>query len=144
MSRPFYLFSGCLISTRLPFLEASSRFVLDRLGIAYEDLPGATCCVEPIGLRTMSTIKPLDVNTLVRSAKKTGCVVTAEEHSVRSGLGSTVACALSESYPVPLRRVGTPDCFGESGESSLLMSRYGLTAEHIIASAEEVIKRKRT
>jgi len=54
MSRPFYLFSGCLISTRLPFLEASSRFVLDRLGIAYEDLPGATCCVEPIGLRTMA------------------------------------------------------------------------------------------
>ncbi|MDW5561931.1 MAG: CoB--CoM heterodisulfide reductase iron-sulfur subunit B family protein [Methanomassiliicoccus sp.] len=54
MSDAFYLFSGCLIPTRLPFLEASSRFVLDRLGVAYEDLPDAACCVEPIGLRTMA------------------------------------------------------------------------------------------
>jgi heterodisulfide reductase subunit B len=50
----YYLFSGCLIPTRLPFLEASSRFVLDRLGIEHEDLPDAACCVEPIGLRTMA------------------------------------------------------------------------------------------
>lgn len=54
MSRPLYLFSGCLIPTRLPFLEASSRFVLDRLGVEHADLPDATCCVEPIGLRTMA------------------------------------------------------------------------------------------
>lgn len=54
MSRGFYLFSGCLIPTRLPFLEASSRFVLDRLGIDHRDLPDAACCVEPIGLRTMA------------------------------------------------------------------------------------------
>ncbi|MBI0582702.1 MAG: hypothetical protein ISF22_00590 [Methanomassiliicoccus sp.] len=54
MSRPLYLFPGCLISARLPFLEASSRFVLDRLGVAYEYLPDPTCCVEPIGLRTMA------------------------------------------------------------------------------------------
>ncbi len=54
MGRPLYLFSGCLIPTRLPFLEASSRFVLDHLGVDYSDLPNATCCVEPIGLRTMS------------------------------------------------------------------------------------------
>lgn len=54
MNERFYLFSGCLIPTRLPFLEASSRFVLDRLGIEYEDLPDAACCVEPIGLRTMA------------------------------------------------------------------------------------------
>lgn len=54
MSKKHYLFSGCLIPTRLPFLEASSRFVLGRLGIEHEDLPDATCCVEPIGLRTMA------------------------------------------------------------------------------------------
>ena len=54
MSRPLYLFSGCLIPTRLPFLEASSRFVLDRLDVEYADMPDATCCVEPIGLRTMA------------------------------------------------------------------------------------------
>jgi heterodisulfide reductase subunit B len=54
MSRPLYLFSGCLIPTRLPYLEASSRFVLDNMSVDYADLPGATCCVEPIGLRTMA------------------------------------------------------------------------------------------
>lgn len=54
MSKPLYLFSGCLIPTRLPYLEASSRYVLDRLGVDYADLPDATCCVEPIGLRTMA------------------------------------------------------------------------------------------
>jgi heterodisulfide reductase subunit B2 len=54
LSRPLYLFSGCLIPTRLPFLEASSRFVLDRLGADYGAMPDATCCVEPIGLRTMA------------------------------------------------------------------------------------------
>ncbi|OPX64749.1 MAG: CoB--CoM heterodisulfide reductase subunit B [Methanomassiliicoccales archaeon PtaB.Bin134] len=54
MTRPLYIFPGCLIPTRLPFLEAASRFVLDRMGADCADLPGATCCVEPIGLRTMA------------------------------------------------------------------------------------------
>lgn len=54
MTRPLYLFSGCLIPTRLPFLEAASRFVLERMQADCADLPGATCCVEPIGLRTMA------------------------------------------------------------------------------------------
>lgn len=108
---------------------------------AAEELSKAGISAEVIN---MSTVKPLDDTTLLRSARKTGCVVTAEEHSVTSGLGAAVACALSENYPVPLRRVGTPDCFGESGESNMLMSRYKLTADHIIASAEEVIRRKRT
>jgi transketolase len=91
----------------------------------------------------MSTIKPLDENTLLRSVKKTGCVVTAEEHSIQSGLGSAVGTALGEHYPAPMKRVGTPDCFGESGESDDLMRRYGLTAEKVVASAEEVIRRKK-
>lgn len=54
MSRPLYLFSGCLIPTRLPFLEAAAHHVLDRMGVDHEGLPGATCCIEPIGLRTMA------------------------------------------------------------------------------------------
>jgi len=92
----------------------------------------------------MSTVKPLDVETLLRSVRKTGCVVTAEEHSIRSGLGSAVACVLAQQYPAPMKMVGTPDCFGESGESAELMCRYGLTAEEVTSSAEEVIRRKRT
>ena len=54
MSRPYYLFRGCLIPTRLPFLERSSLYVLDKLGIEYELMQGATCCVEPIGLRSLA------------------------------------------------------------------------------------------
>lgn len=91
----------------------------------------------------MSTIKPMDEGTLVRSAKKTGAVVTAEEHSVATGLGSAVASVLSENYPVPVKMIGTPDCFGESGESEELMRRYGLTAERVASAAEDVIGRKR-
>jgi transketolase len=91
----------------------------------------------------MSTIKPLDEAALVRSAKKTGCVVTTEEHTVESGLGSAVANCLGEHCPVPLKRIGTPDCFGESGESEELMRRYGLTSEKVVAAAEETIRRKK-
>ena len=90
----------------------------------------------------MSTVKPLDGPTLLSSVRRTGCVVTAEEHSVRSGLGSAVACVLAQNHPVPVNIVGTPDCFGESGESAELMCRYGLTAEKVAASAEDVIRRK--
>jgi transketolase len=92
----------------------------------------------------MSTVKPLDRETLLGSVRKTGCVVTAEEHSVKSGLGCAVSAVLAEEHPTPVRRIGTPDCFGESGESDELMCRYGLTAEHIVASAEEVMGRKKS
>lgn len=90
----------------------------------------------------MSTVKPLDTETLLRSVGKTGCAVTAEEHSVRAGLGCGVACALVQSQPVPVNMIGTPDCFGESGESAELMCRYGLTTDRIVASAEDAIRRK--
>ena len=91
----------------------------------------------------MSTIKPFDDATLLQSVRKTGCVVTAEEHSILSGLGSAVASCLGENYPAPLRRIGTPDCFGESGESEALMKKYSLTSENVQKSAEEVIGRKK-
>ncbi len=90
----------------------------------------------------MSTIKPLDAELTVKAAKKTGAVVTAEEHSVIFGLGNSVAMTLAERYPVPVRRVGIPDTFGESGEWDELMVRYGLTPENIVSAAKEVIKRK--
>ncbi|NLK25365.1 MAG: transketolase family protein [Euryarchaeota archaeon] len=91
----------------------------------------------------MSTVKPLDEVTLLRSAKKTGAVVTAEEHTTVSGLGSAVAVVLGEYCPVPLKLIGTPDCFGESGESEELMRRYGLTSERVALAAEEVMRRKK-
>lgn len=90
----------------------------------------------------VSTIKPLDVSTLVSSVSSTGCCVTAEEHSIIGGLGSAVAEALAESLPVPMERVGTRDTFGESGSPQELMVKYGLTAEAIAEAARRVIARK--
>jgi transketolase len=91
----------------------------------------------------MSTIKPLDAETLLKSVQKTRCVVTAEEHSIVSGLGSAVAIALSEVDPVIMKRIGVPDCFGESGESDDLMKKYGLTSDRVADAAEEVFRRKK-
>lgn len=91
----------------------------------------------------MSTIKPLDTETLLKSVKKTGAVVSAEEHSIIGGLGSAVAECLAETYPVPQERIGTKDTFGESGEAEELLAKYGLTAEDIASKAKETIKKKR-
>lgn len=90
----------------------------------------------------VSTVKPLDTETLVRYAKRTGAVLTAEEHSVLLGIGSIIATALVESYPVPLRRIGIPDMFSRSGESEELMEMFGLTAENVERTALELLKQK--
>lgn len=90
----------------------------------------------------ISTIKPLDSAAVVASVSKTGCCVTAEEHSIIGGLGSAVAEALADSCPAPLERVGTMDTFGESGKPAELMAKYGLTAEHIADSARKSVSRK--
>jgi transketolase len=86
----------------------------------------------------VATIKPLDVGTLVKSAKKTGAVVACEEHSIIGGLGSAVAEALGENAPVPLRRVGVKDVFGTSGDPDELMAHFGLTAADIVSAAKEI------
>lgn len=98
-----------------------------------------------IGTRVinMSTIKPLDEKIIVKAARETGAIVTAEEHSILEGLGSAVAMVLGENANVPLKRVGIPDIFGESGDSEELMEKYGLTAENIVNAAHEVLARKK-
>ena len=91
----------------------------------------------------MSTIKPLDIDAIYESVTKTGCVVTAEEHSVIGGLGSAVSEFLSENFPCPLTRIGTRDTFGESGEPDELFKKYGLTAGDIIEAAKRSITKKK-
>ena len=91
----------------------------------------------------VSTIKPLDTDCIRKSVSKTGCAVTAEEHSIIGGLGSAVSEFLSEEYPVPVTRVGTKDTFGESGKAELLMEKYGLTAKDIVAAAQNAISKKK-
>ena len=86
----------------------------------------------------MHTIKPLDADLLVESARKTGRVVTIEEASVVGGLGSACAEVLSERCPTPLRRIGMPDIFGTSGPGAVLLDAYGLTADHIVECYHEL------
>lgn len=91
----------------------------------------------------VSTIKPLDSETVLKSIRKTGCAVTAEEHSILGGLGSAVAELLSEEMPAPLKRVGTKDTFGESGNPRDLFVKYGLTSKDIAEAARTSIDKKR-
>lgn len=88
------------------------------------------------------TIKPLDVDAIVKEAKRTGAVVTAENHNIINGLGSAVAEALVENCPVVMERVGTRDHFGEVGKQDFLMEKYGLKAQHIVDAVLKVLKRK--
>lgn len=78
------------------------------------------------------TIKPIDRETIIKSAKKTKKVVTVEEHQVQGGLGSAVAEVLSKEYPVPIRMIGVQDRFGESGTPDELLDKFGLRAGNII------------
>jgi len=90
----------------------------------------------------MSTVKPIDMELLVRCAKETGCFVTAEDHNIFGGLGSAVAEVLAQTVPCPIEIVGVKDRFGESGNPDELAEKYGLTAPYIAAAAQRVIKRK--
>ena len=85
----------------------------------------------------MHTIKPLDINLIIDLAKKTNCVITAEDHNVIGGLGGAVAEVLSENYPCIMKRIGLQDRYAESGKPDELYKKYGLDAESI---AEEVMK----
>ena len=86
------------------------------------------------------TIKPLDEDLIVASAKKTGKVVTVEEHSVIGGLGSAVCDCLCAKYPTPVKKLGMQDVFGESGSAADLVHKYGLDAEGVAASIREFVK----
>ena len=88
------------------------------------------------------TIKPLDTDILLKAAKETGAIVTAEEHSVIGGFGAAVCEALSGEYPVPVRRVGVEDRFGRSGTVPALLEEYGLTAAHIAEEAKKAVSMK--
>jgi transketolase len=90
----------------------------------------------------MFTIKPLDARCVIESARKTGAIVTAENHSVINGLGAAVAEVLGENLPVPLERVGVRDMFGEVGSQEYLMERFELTATTIAEKAKKAVARK--
>lgn len=88
------------------------------------------------------TIKPLDDEAILKSVRKTGCVVTCEEHNYLGGLGESVARVLSLNHPAPQEFVATNDTFGESGTPAQLMDKYQLNSAAIIEKAQKVISRK--
>jgi transketolase len=88
------------------------------------------------------TIKPLDSEAILNSARKTRCVVTAEEHMYNGGLGDSVCQLLSRNMPLPVEMVGVNDTFGESGTPDQLMAKYGLDVKDVVAAAERAIARK--
>ncbi len=85
------------------------------------------------------TVKPLDTEAIIAAARKAGRVVSIEEHQIMGGFGSAVAECLSEAYPVPIKRIGVKDAFGQSGTAEELMNHYGLSATHIAAAARTLI-----
>ncbi|MDK2824240.1 MAG: transketolase [Clostridia bacterium] len=119
-------------------LMATGIMVSEALKAAQDlEKQGINACVVNI-----STIKPIDENTITQVARITGAVVTCEEHNIFGGLGSAVAEVLVENYPVPMERVGVKDTFGESGKPNQLLEKYGLTAKDIVIAAKKVISRK--
>ena len=109
-------------------LEASIK--LQELGIESEII-------------NIHTIKPLDEEIIIKSAKKTGAVVSAEEHNFLGGLGESISRTLSLNYPVPQEFIATNDTFGESGRPSELMKKYSLDSNSIVEAVKKVISRKK-
>jgi transketolase len=90
----------------------------------------------------IATIKPIDEELLVKYAKKTGKIVTCEEHSIIGGLGGAVCEAITEKCPVPVKRIGIRDIFGESGPALELYKKYGLDAQGIYSQTKEFVESK--
>lgn len=95
-----------------------------------------------VELINLHTIKPLDEKAIIESVKKTGCVVTAEEHQINGGLGESVAGTLVRNHPAPIEMVAVKDSFGESGVPEDLLVKYGLAPQNIVEAVENVLKRK--
>ncbi len=93
----------------------------------------------------MFSIKPIDAELLEKAARETGCIVTCEDHSILGGMGSTVTESVSERYPVPIKRIGAQDMFGESArdnEIPLLLEKHGITSFNMVKQVKEIRSRK--
>lgn len=119
-------------------LVATGHLVWEALQVAQE-LEQEGLSAEVINIHT---IKPLDEEAILTSVKKTGCIVTAEEHNYYGGLGESVARVMSAHHPSPQEFVAIQDTFGESGKPSDLMEKYGLNAAAISKAAKKVMQRK--
>jgi transketolase len=137
---PFVIGKGDLMT------EGSDVTIVATGHLVWESLQAAEK-LDSVGISAevinMATVKPLDESIVLKSIKKTGCVVTAEEHNRFGGLGESIAQTLVTNNPVPQEFVAVNDSFGESGTPAQLMDKYGLNAEAIVSAAQKVIKRKK-
>ena len=104
-----------------------------------------TLCAQGISvdLIEMPCVKPIDEESLLRAAKKTGAIVTVEDNNIIGGLGSAVAEVLSEQYPTLIKRIGVPDCFAESGDEAELLDKYGVTADAVVQAVRTLMEKKK-
>ena len=95
-----------------------------------------------VGVLHMPTVKPLDVDALVQAARTTGYVITIEEQSILGGLGGAVAEVLADCFPVPVKRLGIKDCFGESGPNDCLLDKYRLSAGRVAEDVASLVRER--
>lgn len=153
---PVYLRFGRLA---LPVFHDEATFQFE-IGKGEEVCPGNDITIVSTGLMTseaieasrqlaeegiharvinMATIKPLDTEILLKAARETGRIITAEEHSIIGGLGEAVCSFLSENCPVPVKRIGVMDEFGHSGPAIPLLKQFGLSAENLVSTAKAML-----
>jgi len=127
-------------------LTEGSDLTIIASGIMVSEALAAEKILREKGIRArvldMFTIKPMDADAVIRAARETGAIVTAENHNVINGLGSAVADILSQNAPVPLEKIGVNDTFGEVGPLDYLKKRFGLTSADIVEKAEKVLRIK--
>ncbi|HOX96507.1 MAG TPA: transketolase C-terminal domain-containing protein [Candidatus Woesebacteria bacterium] len=142
--------TACFTTATTPFQLGKAQVLREGKDISifacgslvYEALLAAEELKDEINIEVVNvhTIKPIDEDTLVKSAKKTGRVITLEDHQVSGGLGGAVAEVLGEKCPTKMIRMGMRDAFGESGEPGELLTKYGLDKEGVIKTIIEIIK----
>jgi len=124
--------------------EGSDISIIATGHLVWESLQAAKILKDKFGVNAevinTHTIKPIDKEAVINTARKTGAIITAEEHQIAGGLGSAVAEVIVNNYPVKMDFVGVNDSFGESGEPAELMKKYGLTAENIVERAKRLLK----
>jgi len=136
----FEIGKGQIVSEGSDVTIVSTGILTAQANIAKDMLAAEGISAEIVNIHT---IKPLDKDIIITSAKKTGCIVTAEEHSIIGGLGSAVCEAVSELYPVPVLRVGVNDVFGKSGKATELLDEFGISAKFIVEKAKAAIAAKK-
>ena len=136
---PFELGRGIMLREGNDVTLIASGLMVQSALQAADELKASGIAARVIDIHT---IKPIDKEIIIKAARETGAIVTAEEHSIIGGLGGAVAEVLAEDAPCRLRRVGVADRFGRSGKPAELLAQYGLTASDIVAAAKDVIALK--